>query len=191
MLTAIKQHLERENEEGFTLIELMVVVLIIAILLAIAIPTFLGARNSANARAAQSNLRNALTAEQTLWTNNQAFLNNGATVESALTWNLATAAPSVSTGAANQVTAVPGDSGAMVTIEAASKDGNCYYIWQSNDPADSFTAYGYVAQAANACTAPTAPAMPATPPVTITNGSAGAAGPGAAGALPTTWYQSF
>ncbi len=73
MLTAIKQRLERDEEEGFTLIELMVVVLIIAILLAIAIPTFLGARNSANARAAQSNLRNALTAEQTQWTNTQAF----------------------------------------------------------------------------------------------------------------------
>jgi len=40
----------RNDEEGFTLIELMVVVLIIAILLAIAIPTFLGARERANDR---------------------------------------------------------------------------------------------------------------------------------------------
>src|ERR1700754_5000300 len=71
MLSTIKQFVARDEEEGFTLIELMVVVLIIAILLAIAIPTFLGARNSANARAAQSNLRNALTAEQTYFTNNQ------------------------------------------------------------------------------------------------------------------------
>src|SRR5580704_17843243 len=48
-------------EAGFTLIELMVVLLIIAILLAIAIPTFLGVTSSANDRAAQSNLTNALT----------------------------------------------------------------------------------------------------------------------------------
>ena len=48
------------GEEGFTLIELMVVVLIIAILIAIAIPTFLGVTKSANDRAAQSNLNTAL-----------------------------------------------------------------------------------------------------------------------------------
>src|SRR5580700_306261 len=47
-------------EAGFTLIELMVVLLIIAILLAIAIPTFLGVTSSANDRATQSNLPNAL-----------------------------------------------------------------------------------------------------------------------------------
>ena len=39
----------------------MVVVFIIAILLAIAVPTYLGARERANDRAAQSNLRNANT----------------------------------------------------------------------------------------------------------------------------------
>jgi len=46
----------------------MVVVLIIAILIAIAIPTFLGARARAQDRAAQSDLRNGLTAEKTAYT---------------------------------------------------------------------------------------------------------------------------
>ena len=50
-----------QDDKGFTLIELMVVVLIIAILIAIAIPTFLGLRRRAQDRAAQSDLRNALT----------------------------------------------------------------------------------------------------------------------------------
>jgi type IV pilus assembly protein PilA len=50
------------SDDGFTLVELMVVVLIIAILIAIAIPTFMGARTRAQDRSAQSNLRNALTA---------------------------------------------------------------------------------------------------------------------------------
>ena len=49
----------RDDDEGFTLIELMVVVLIIAILIAIAIPTFLGARQRAQDRATQADLRNA------------------------------------------------------------------------------------------------------------------------------------
>ena len=66
MLKSVRDR--RENEEGFTLIELMVVVLIIAILIAIAIPTFLGARERANDRAAQSSLRNGLTAAKTIFT---------------------------------------------------------------------------------------------------------------------------
>lgn len=61
------------RDEGFTLIELMIVVLIIAILIAIAIPTFLGARERAQDRAAQSGLRNALTAENVYYTDSQWF----------------------------------------------------------------------------------------------------------------------
>jgi type IV pilus assembly protein PilA len=62
-----------DSEHGFTLIELMVVVLIIAILLAIAIPTFLGARTRAQNRAAQSDLRNALTASKTLFSDSESY----------------------------------------------------------------------------------------------------------------------
>jgi type IV pilus assembly protein PilA len=68
VLQLLRRRLQGEREGGFTLIELMVVVLIIAILIAIAIPTFLGARTRAQDRAAQSNLRNALTAEKSFYT---------------------------------------------------------------------------------------------------------------------------
>jgi len=45
------------KQEGFTLIELMIVILIIAILVAIAVPVFLSARTNAQKRTCQANLR--------------------------------------------------------------------------------------------------------------------------------------
>ena len=71
---------ELGGDAGFTLIELMVVLLILAILLAIAIPTFLGVTGSANDRAAQANLNTALTnAKSEATQNNQQYVNANAT----------------------------------------------------------------------------------------------------------------
>jgi len=46
------------NRKGFTLVEIMIVVAIIALLAAIAIPNFLSAQMVANTRAARENIRN-------------------------------------------------------------------------------------------------------------------------------------
>ncbi len=56
------------SEAGFTLIELMVVVLIIGVLIGIALPTFLGARKRAQDRALQTDMRTGLAAALAYYT---------------------------------------------------------------------------------------------------------------------------
>lgn len=62
-----------ESEAGFTLIELMVVLLIMGILLAIAIPTFLSVTGGAKKTAAQSNLTDSITSLTAIYTSTEQF----------------------------------------------------------------------------------------------------------------------
>jgi type IV pilus assembly protein PilA len=112
MLELLRKRREDEDR-GFTLIELMVVVLIIAILIAIAIPTFLGARKRAQDRAVQSNLRNALTAEKTWYTDAQAY-----TAQTDTTSGLGTIEPSLTF-----VTSSPTQGSKEVMLQVANVTG--------------------------------------------------------------------
>lgn len=72
--------LRLRSEEGFTLIELLVVIAIIGILAAIAIPQFAAYRERAYKSEAQSHLKNAATAQEAYFVDNNTYLNKNGVV---------------------------------------------------------------------------------------------------------------
>jgi type II secretion system protein G len=75
----------RRGERGFTLIELMIVVAIIAILAGILIPNFVNARAQAQSAACESNLRAIATALELYYADNQVYPTaSGAAVQPSL-----------------------------------------------------------------------------------------------------------
>jgi type IV pilus assembly protein PilA len=152
----VDQKFSSVGDEGFTLIELMMVVLVIAILIAIAIPTFLGARSRAQNRTAQSNLRNALSAEKTIFTDASAYSSDATTalpsVEPSLRWvNGATTfnnAARNTVGVATGQTVVANDT---VYLGVMADSGKCFYLRDQSNGAG--VSYGNAAPAGGNCPA--------------------------------------
>jgi type IV pilus assembly protein PilA len=145
---------EAAAEAGFTLIELMVVLLIIAILLAIAIPTFLGVTSSANDRAAQSNLTNGLTEAAAQYQSSGQTYSGISSLLSAsapeYTWNLSSSA--CTTATPNCISVYPVDVASVadqqgVVIASMAKTGTCWWVAQLQATPVALAAPGFMLSA--------------------------------------------
>ena len=119
-------------EEGFTLIEFTVVLLILSMLIAMSVPAYLGARTRTQERAAQANARTGFEAERGLWASTGQLSSDAASTlpgeEPALHW-VADAVPSntvkrtvvVSVGS----TVTTNDT---IVLGVKADDGVCFYM---------------------------------------------------------------
>ena len=127
----------RNGDEGFTLIELMVVVLLTGVMIGIALPTFRGARHRAQDRAAQSDLRHGIAAAKKYFTDGDTYLGfdetEGRTIEPSLMW-VAFADPAVGAVAEDQ----PAASGDDVLLVAKSGSGAFFCIYDSAHAGTTF-----------------------------------------------------
>ena len=137
MATTLRKRL-RQEEDGFSLIELMVVVLIMGTLMAIAVPTYLNSSNKAKDKSVQSNLKTAMESAKTIAADNGGnFVSSGATAIVAA--DLTAAEPSMTFASS------VGTSTTTVGVYTGAAGADITLVMKSNNTAAKY--YAITAQA--------------------------------------------
>jgi type IV pilus assembly protein PilA len=154
-----------QGQEGFTLVELLVVILIIGVLAAVAIPAFLSQKGKAQDANVKSDVNSAQTAEESYNTN--AGVTAYTVASGTATTNLLlavepTLAGAFATGTGKEALAVTNASATGYTITATDPNGIAFILTRNADGTVSRT-----------CTLPNATTNPAGCSVTTAGGTAG------------------
>ena len=114
MLSSKLTALKNRKRSGFTLIEIMIVVLIIGILLAIAVPNFVRARESSRAKACVANLKQIDSAKEQYAMDNKLAAGAGAPAMTSLV------------GSANYIKSTPAcPSSGTYTVDVIGTSPSC------------------------------------------------------------------
>ncbi len=136
----------RHQDDGFSLIELVVVILIVGLLAAVAIPTFLSQTGKANDAAAKAQARAALTAANAL------EAETGGNFSTVSVSALQGIEPTLrDTTGATLVTASPDPDNKGFTVTSLSQDGNTFTIHQAADGIATRTCVAAVPSAPAGC----------------------------------------